>query len=591
MKKFLCKKRTLFLLGAILFFLTGITAFCVKDNVLLSQDARFEKFTQKLFTQQLQSNTLNLHYTLAYPENYGIDSYSISLGSMAPDNLKKNYSSVKRLQKKLEGFSSAELSVENQMIYDILRLQFATELSVSDKYLLQEPLAPSLGIQAQLPVLLAEYTFRTPSDIKDYFSLLSAIPSYFDEILEFEQKKAEQGLFMNDTAADNIVRQCSSFAENQEENYLYEMFQEQTDRLLASKSISASQAASYIEMHQKLLKETVFPSYQTLAAGLSKLKGTGKNENGLAHLPGGKAYYEYLIKSNVGDYRSVKEIEQQLYRQLLADYEEMQALQKQDSQLLTKAAQVPVTASYTPEQMLDYLNHRMTDDFPSLTVENYDVKYVPASMEEFSSPAFYLTPPVDTLTPNTIYINQSSQVSSAELFTTLAHEGFPGHLYQTVYFGSRQKAPIRELLSCSGYTEGWATYVEDISYGYGADFLNIEPNVMRFLSLNRSVSLCLYSLLDLGIHDKGWTLKVVTETLVAFGIPDENVCKEIFQYIVENPSNYLKYYLGYLNFTSLQNTVKSMEGDTFSMKEFHQNLLEIGPAPFPVVKKYLLLRY
>ena len=127
-------------------------------------------------------------------------------------------------------------------------------------------------------------------------------------------------------------------------------------------------------------------------------------------------------------YRSIKEIQQTLYRQLFSDFEEIQKLVQKDPDIFIKASQLPQTSSYSPEQMLDYLNRVMTDDFPSLTVEDYEVKYVPESMESFSSPAFYLTPPVDTLTPNTIYINQSSTVSSTELFTTLAHEGFPGHL-------------------------------------------------------------------------------------------------------------------------------------------------------------------
>lgn len=212
-------------------------------------------------------------------------------------------------------------------------------------------------------------------------------------------------------------------------------------------------------------------------------------------------------------------------------------------------------------------------------------------MEEFSSPAFYLTPPIDTLTPNTIYINKSSSVSCPELFTTLAHEGFPGHLYQTLYFGNQGASPIRSCLSCSGYIEGWATFVEDRSYKYGAEFLKISPTSMEFLRLNRCISLCLYSLLDIGIHDKGWNLNNVVEVLSPFGITEQDVCHDIFQYIVENPANYLKYYLGFLNFSSLENTIRELEGDAFDLKNFHKNILEIGPAPFPIVKKYLLMNY
>ena len=578
----------LLLLAAVLVL---FSAFFLKNHVFLSEDQRFENFTCRLFQEEIRANTLNLHYTLAYPESYGIKDYSISLGSMDPDTMEDSRASLETLQNKLEDFSVEKLSQQNQMTYDILRLELSTELSPGNDPLLQEPLGPNLGIQAQLPVLLAEYTFRSPSDIRDYFSLLACLPEYFQEILAFEQEKSSKGLFMSDISADRIIAQCLSFTGSSDEHYLNSMFREQVTELAQQKKLSQKQVDSYLAMQEKLMEECVLPAYTQLQQGISQLKGTGKNENGLSHLPGGKAYYEYLIQSTVGDYRSPEEISQRLYRQLASDSQEMLALKEQNPQILTQAAQASSPCEAQPEEMLEYLNTAMTQDFPHLDAGDYQVKYVPESMEEFSSPAFYLTPPIDTLSPNTIYINQSSQVSGTELFTTLAHEGFPGHLYQTLSFGNTHPSPIRDLLSCSGYIEGWATYVESLSYGYAADFLGISPDVMQFLWQNRSMTLCLYSLLDLGIHDQGWTFQTAFELLQSFGIAQEETCREIFQYIVENPANYLKYYLGYLNFCDLRSEIQEKQGDAFSSKDFHSALLALGPAQFPVVEKYLLASY
>lgn len=591
MKNFLSGMRRRLILASVFLILAGIPCFLVCTRLTESEDARFEKFTEKIFQDEIRANTLNLHYTLAYPKNYGIKNYEISLGSMNPENAPQTTASLKSMQKKLSDFSKENLSASNRLLYDILSLEFPTQISLNSLYLLQEPLGPSLGIQAQLPVLLAEYTFRTPADIKDYFSLLSSVPDFFRELASFEQEKSKQGLFMNDSGADRIIEQCTSFAENKEGNYLYSMFHEKAGTLLSRKQITKKQYDSYIEMNQRLMETCVFPSYRLLAEQLSELKNTGKNPNGLAHLPGGRQYYEALVKSSTGDYRSIEKIEQDLSQQLMLDYNRMQTLLKEKPDIAARASSISSVSDYTPKQMLDYLNRIMADDFPAHFPVDYAVKYVPKSMEAFSSPAFYLTPPIDTLSPNTIYINSGSHISRAELFTTLAHEGFPGHLYQTLYFGNLHANPLRELLACTGYVEGWATYVEDLSYGYGSSFLGIEPEVMHFLSLNRSVNLCLYSILDIGIHYKGWTLETVKDTLSVFGITQEDTCRNIFQYIIETPANYLKYYLGYLNFCHLQKIIQKTEGDSFSLKDFHQNLLEIGPAPFPVVKKYLLLRY
>ena len=590
MKNFLSSKRKYLISALVLILGAGAVLFFIKIHGTDSENTQFEKYIDQIFREELEENTLNLHYTLAYPEDYGIKGYSVSLGTMDPDALEDSLEETRTLNKRLKNFDPAQLSEGNQIIYDILSLEFSSRLSLGSSYLLQEPLGPNLGIQAQLPILLAEYTFRTSADIKDYFSLLSQMPEYFQSILDFEEEKAKEGLFMSDTSADRIIRQCESFIETGEENYLSSMFGQQVKELSEEKRITQAQAEDFTQMQEKLMEQCVFPAYRTLSQGLEELKGQGKNSGGLIHLEGGKDYYEYLIRSTVGDYRSSEEILQSLFLQLQSDYKKVQELLAADPQLLSKAYSFS-SSEFSPEQILDYLQHVITDDFPSLDTGSYEVKYVPEAMEDFSSPAFYLTPPVDTLTPNTIYINQASQVSATELFTTLAHEGFPGHLYQTVYFGNQDHHPIRELLSCGGYVEGWATYVEALSYGYASPFLHIEPEILNFLGLNRSISLCLYAILDLSIHGQGWNLQTTADTLAVFGITDSDTCQEVFQYIVENPANYLKYYLGYLNFMDLREEVQETEGSSFQPKEFHKNLLDIGPAPFPVVKKYLFKIY
>ena len=590
MKNFLSSKRKYLISALVLILGAGAVLFFIKIHGTDSENTQFEKYIDQIFREELEENTLNLHYTLAYPKDYGIKGYSVSLGTMDPDALEDSLEETRTLNKRLKNFDPAQLSEGKQIIYDILSLEFSSRLSLGSSYLLQEPLGPNLGIQAQLPVLLAEYTFRTSADIKDYFSLLSQMPEYFQSILDFEEEKAKEGLFMSDTSADRIIRQCESFMETGEENYLSSMFGQRVQELSEEKRITQAQAEDFTQMQEKLMEQCVFPAYRTLSQGLEELKGQGKNSGGLIHLEGGKDYYEYLIRSTVGDYRSSEEILQSLFLQLQSDYKKVQELLAADPQLLSKAYSFS-SSEFSPEQILDYLQHVITDDFPSLDTGSYEVKYVPEAMEDFSSPAFYLTPPVDTLTPNTIYINQASQVSPTELFTTLAHEGFPGHLYQTVYFGNQDHHPIRELLSCGGYVEGWATYVEALSYGYASPFLHIEPEILDFLGLNRSISLCLYAILDLGIHGQGWNLQTTADTLAVFGITDSDTCQEVFQYIVENPANYLKYYLGYLNFMDLREEVQETEGSSFQPKEFHKNLLDIGPAPFPVVKKYLFKIY
>ena len=584
MKKFLHNKYRILIFIFCFFFLFSIVFFKKIEPTL--ENKQFERFTDSIFTSELSSNTLNLHYTLAHPETFGINDYKISLGSINEKAHSHSFSNLKSNQKRLKKFHYQNLSKENQLTYDILSLEFSTQLSGENFFWLQEPLSPHLGISSQLPILLAEYTFRTGNDIKDYFSLLSCLPDYYNELAEFETQKAKRGLFMSDASLERLLAQCQTMLSS---DYLASAFEDKINSLQNAGTLTKKQADSYLSLHEKLIHTCVIPSYQSLSEKLSALKGNGKNDRGLAGFPDGTAYYHYLIQSQVGDFRSVKEIEERLFTQLALDYRQMQTLLSQNPSLAQNLSVFSLSA--TPKEMLSYLSKAMRTDFPDLDSPKYEVKYVPESMEEFSSPAFYLTPPADTLSPNTIYINRSSQVNPAELFTTLAHEGFPGHLYQTLYYGNQNPAPIRNLLGCSGYIEGWATYVESISYGYAASYFKVEPELLQLLWQNRSISLCLYSLLDIKIHEYGWTLAQVTQSLHGFGIASDDTCKEIYQYIIENPANYLKYYLGYLNFMDLRDLAEKKAGDEFDKKEFHRFILETGPAPFPIIEKYVLENY
>ena len=105
---------------------------------------------------------------------------------------------------------------------------------------------------------------------------------------------------------------------------------------------------------------------------------------------------------------------------------------------------------------------------------------------------------------------------------------------------------------------------------------------------NSSVILGLYAAADIGIHYEGWTLQDTVKHFAAYGIDDEATIAEIYNYILGDPANYLKYYVGYLEILELKIDYMKQEGNDFSQKTFHKELLEVGPAPFEVVWKYMI---
>ena len=568
----------------ILALFTGLTAGYFSAHGI-TENGKFEAFSRKVFQNEVSGSTLTLHYTLAHPEKQGIRRKKASLGTV-PTDMKNTYQICSQYEKKLKSFRYSRLSTENQLTLDSMLLYYHTEKSLGDNYLLQEPLGPSLGIQAQLPVLLAEYAFYEDRDITDYLTLLTTIRPYFRSILEFEKKKSEAGFFMSDTTLDRILAQCSSFIRNPDSSYMLNIFQK---KLSEYGKLSVSEQNALILTHQNLMKTEVIPAYQELMTGLEALRGTGKNTRGLTYFKGGKAYYLYLLQSQTGSYVPVKQMEKRLSRQLSDEIGIAGTMLRQNPEILTTLSRGITFKKMKPARMLNALQQKIQTDFPPLTDVTFELRTVHDSMKEYLSPAFYLTPPMDTGTPNVIYINPAAGYQGLELFTTLAHEGFPGHLYQTVTFQRQKSSNIRNLLCTSGFAEGWATYIEPYAYQYAADYIqdSSATELARISWLNRSINLCMYSLLDIEIHYNGWTQAEAASFLKAFGIEDSAVVSEIYQYILETPGNYLKYYWGYLSLLDLRTSEQNRLGQDFDLKAFHSQVLKIGGVQFPVLEKYI----
>lgn len=428
--KILKKKSSFFIACGLIFtFIIGIAAGYFSAHGI-TENGKFEAFTQEVFRNEVSGSSLTLHYSLAHPEKQGIRRKTASLGTV-PTDMKNTYKVCQQYEDKLKAFRCSHLSTENQMTLDSMLLYYHTEKSLGDNYLLQEPLGPSLGIQAQLPVLLAEYAFYEDRDISDYLNLLTTIRPYFQSIIKFEQKKSQAGFFMSDATLDRILAQCSAFIRNPDENYMLDIFR---TKISDYGKLSGSEQQTLILTHQNLMKTEVIPAYQELMTGLEALRGTGKNPRGLAYFKGGKAYYLYLLQSQTGTYVPVKEIEKRLSRQLSSEIGIVGNMLRQNPELLTTLDKGISFTEIRPAQMLSSLQKKISSDFPPLEDVSFELKTVHDSMKDYLSPAFYLTPPMDTGTPNVIYINPSANYQGLELFTTLAHEGFPGHLYQTVSF-------------------------------------------------------------------------------------------------------------------------------------------------------------
>ena len=537
-----------------------------------SSDRQFHTFTRSLFQTEVSANTISLHYTLRSPSDYGIADIPATYGSLSSDSVAAK-ASVRNVLSSLQEFDPDTLSSENALTFKILDTYLKNASTGTDYLLYQEPLGPVSGIHTQLPVLLSEYSFYDTQDVETYLALLKETPSYFDSVIRFEQKKAASGLFMPDYQADSVLDTCQSFIDMGKENYLVSTFNE---RIASLDLLPENKKDSFQKENMKLVIEEIYPAYQNLITAIKSLKGKGMNEQGLSHFPYGKKYYEYLVRQTTGCNESISRLRLMTRAQILEDLSAMQKVLFPADAALTKASVLEQTS---PDSMLDDLRSKITDTFPEIPDVDFQVKYVPESMQDYLSPAFYMTPAIDNLTENVIYINNGQTASGLNLYTTLAHEGYPGHLYQTVYFSASEPDPIRSILDFGGYVEGWATYAEMMSY-YLAPLPKTEASLLQ---KNSSVILGLYALADMGIHYDGWSVTDTVRFFSDYGINDPNAVQSVYKLIIGSPANYLKYYIGYLKFYELKKEMADALGNQFSQKEFHRAVLDVGPAPFEIV--------
>lgn len=542
---------------------------------------RFDELSSRLFKDEVTSSLINLHYTLTRPADFGISEYPITFGSFSLEQMAQDRKDLKDLKDELSSIDKSRLSKDSRLTYDILESYVDTELSSEGLELYYQPVSPTVGIQAQLPILLCEYAFYQKQDVEDYLGLLSQMDAYYAEILAFEQKKAEAGLFMSEDILNEVLDSCKSYTVLTGDHFMAETFRE---RLATLSDVTEEEKSQYTARHDAAIQEHFLPAYTNLMEGLEALRGYCTPSQGLCGLPEGKRYYEYLLASSIAtSYRSVKDLRTAIVSQMAADSGEIARIISQDTSLASQIDTYDFKTS-DPKEILEDLKVQIKADFPELPDRDYQIKYVPKTLEGALSPAFYLTPPLDLPDQNVIYINGSEAYESSDLYTMLAHEGYPGHLYQNVYFNEHATDHLRSILSYTSYSEGWATYVE--RYSYTLDN-GLSPSMGQLLAANSTASLALHALLDININYYGWTKEQVADYLKeSFMIDDFEVVDNFYTALTANPTNYLEYYVGYLEINNMRKEAEKKLGGQFDLKKFHTFLLDIGPAPFEVIHSY-----
>ena len=547
---------------------------------------KFDRFLNSCFREYAAENTVTLHFKLSNPSAYGIKTpVSPTYGDFSSDTLKKNCSRSKELLQKLYTFPTSSLTKKQKLTWQIFQ-DYLNESIMNEKYILYSAPLGTNGLQSEIPVTLSEYRLDNEKDIKDYLSLVNQVPELFTQILDFEQERRNAGLISPSFVISDTIDQIDQFLNASEENN--PLIQSFEDRLTEVESLSKDQKASYIANNRLLVTDKVLPAYKSLKTSLQAYTNDSKNTSSkerLCEYKNGQDYYKFLLMSNVGTDFSPEDCITILEAQLKNTVKDISSLTAKNKDLYTEYLSATPALS-APKEIMNTLKNDSLIDFPEIKNISCQLKNVPDALSGTSACAFYLVPPIDSTKDNIIYINKS-RVDSNELFSTLAHEGYPGHLYQTNYFLTTNPSPLRTFLHCAGYDEGWGTYAQLYSYNF-IEFKNVDEQTTKQLRQlyrdNDLLSLSLSSLCDLYVNYKNYDENALANYLQTYGI-DKDSTQNLYRYVIENPTTYLSYSIGYYELDQLKQTMSDSLGKAFKISDFHEAVLNVGSCNFSILRQ------
>lgn len=554
-----------------------------KDTTSIKNDSKeFAAYIEKLPTKLLSDNDMNLEFTFENPSNYGFEEELLELPCSDEEDYKESKKESDKILKELKKFDYYKLSKDQQLTYDILVDSLERGSYIYKYYdLSNNYLGSFISFQAQLPLLLSEYTFERQNDLDSYFNMLESAQENFLEYAEIEKARQENKSGLPKNILEKTIEQCQNYTTNSDA-YLIERINKRIDEI---EFLNDEQKAEAKQKNEQLVSVNLKNAYLSLEEELKKITPTNTENLGLHFSPDGKEYYEEMLKAGVGTDMSVKEVKEYLQNKMLEIYEELTTLIQKNPDLanMTNLNDVKYSDFTSVSETLDYLKTAINIDFPKIDNLNYEIITVPEAWKDNFSPAAYLQGKIDAPidTPELIYINGEY---SQDLFGTIEHEGYPGHMYQHTYFKQQKNIPtVRYLIDYNGYSEGWATYVEWNGYKYAPVE---DKDVLHLLSLNDKFTSIVIALMDIGIHYDGWTYEDYQNYWKEnFNIDDEEAMLEQYNLFIETPTNYLQYYLSGFLFEDLYNNASKELGDKFSAIDFHEVILSAGPAPFKILEK------
>lgn len=566
------------------------------------EDEEFEEWTDVLLGLLFEGDQLSINFFFNNPETYGIPHYEAELSRAYFGDYDESMQDVFDLLVEMEAFDYDNFSFEEKDTYDIIYNYFdqLTEKTENMSYMTNGYLGSYLGYQCNIPLELAEYKFRNVQDVEDWIAYCVDAEDAFHNYFEYCEKQIEKGYAMPDFVIDNVVSQCKEFVDESENHYLIGIFNDKVDEV---SFLTEDEKVAFKAQALAAIQGELTEAYRYIQDNLPTLKGKATVYGGLALYDGGKEYYVQMLRDETGyaDLTAEAAIAyvdgklKETYDSLIAIYDAVKKLKTtEQAQFQSGTDGYPAYSDLEPVDLLASFKELASAFVPELAeMPNITVKLVPESLQESYSPASYYISPMDETNKETIYLNPKYLDDKNYIYTTLAHEGYPGHLYQNVYTKSLDINNVRRVIRCSGYTEGWATYMELNSYEFVTNYTSQgQKYALKVNKLYDILNGLISVRLDLGIHYEGWTAQQTanhTNEILGYdpgeGPYNIETVKGLYEQLIEIPTNSVKYFYSYCKLDDMRTNAKNALGALYNEVGFNTVLLNYGAMPLGMLEE------
>lgn len=448
------------------------------------------------------------------------------------------------------------------------------------------------GLHVSLVHFLSQaHPIRNARDIENYLARLALVASQMDDGVRLAQDAAARGFLMPDFIIKSALGQFERFlADEPAKNILVTSLDERAAKL---KDVTAEERAKFTTAATGIVADSVLPAFRRAQAMLQEQLPLAKSDAGLWRLPDGdKAYANALRRFTTTDF-TADEIHAIGLREVARIEQEMDALLRQLGyseggikdryEKLNHDSQPPADPDPRPALLVKYT--AILRDAEKRAALVFDLRpralvevRREAAFTEKTAAAHYTSPAKDGTLPGIFWAPLPGPTFNILGMRTLVyHEGVPGHHFQIALQRETDSLPRYRrdgiFTGGSAFSEGWALYAEQLAAENGWYDGDIPGHLGQLQGeLFRAKRL----VADTGLHTQHWT----RQQAIDYGIP----ASETERYVM-NPGQACAYKIGMLKILDLRAKAQKALGEKFSLKEFHNTVLQTGNVPLAVLEQ------